>query len=95
MFTLIVLSIFALAAGANFTCDECKTLVTKSEDFLLLFDEYAMYECTQLQAHEVQACQEIVQTVIPYIATQIVERYTPETTCQKLEYCQRKWRFWV
>lgn len=91
MFTLIVLSLFALAAGSNFTCDECKTLVTKSEDFLILFDEYAMYECTQLQA---QACQEIVQTVIP-VATQIVERYTPETICQKLEYCPRKWRFWA
>jgi flagellar biosynthesis/type III secretory pathway protein FliH len=65
--------------------------VTKSEDFLSLFDTYAMYECTQLQAQEVQACQEIVQTVIP-VATQIVERYT---ICQKLEYCQRKWRFWV
>jgi hypothetical protein len=88
----VVLALFSLAAGANFTCEECLTLVTKSEDFLSLFDTYAMYECSL--SHEVGACQEIVRTVFPYIIAQIVDKYTPDTICQKIHHCPRKWSFW-
>jgi hypothetical protein len=92
MFTLIVLSLFALAAGNNFTCEECLSLVSKSEDFLSLFDTYAMYECSL--SHEVGACKELVQTVFPYITAQIIDKYTPDIICQKIDYCPRKWKFW-
>ena len=92
MFLLVVLYLFALAHGTNFTCEECLSLVTRSEDFLSLFDTYAMYECGL--SHEVEVCQELVHAVFPYIIAQIIDKYTPDVICQKIHHCPRKWWFW-